>query len=103
MLIAAQGAGHTFVGTPMSFRTVSQDAVWFAGAGLAMIFLGLLNLAPPAGLPRWLSWVIVASNVVWLGLMLGLLSTSHSARVVAAVVFALGCTAGALGVALNKG
>jgi len=97
VLIAVQGAGHTFLGTPMFFRAVSQDAVWFAGAGLAMIFLGLLNLAPTVALPRWLRWGILLGNVLWLGLMVGLLSTSVSARVIAAVGFAAGCTVGSLG------
>lgn len=96
VLIAAQGAGHTFFGTPMFFSVVSQEAVWFAGAGFAMIFLGLLNLAPATSLPRWLRWGVLLSNVLWLGLMVGLLSTSLMARVIAAVVFAVGCTIGSL-------
>ena len=96
VLVAAQGAAHSFLGTPMFFGAVNQQAVWFAGAGFAMIFLGLLNLAPTAALPRWLRWGILLSNVLWLGLMVGLLSTSLSARVIAAVVFAVGCTIGSL-------
>lgn len=103
VLIAVQGAGHTFVGTPMSFRAVSQDAVWFAGAGFAMIFLGLLNLAPTVALPPWLRRGIVLGNALWLGLMVGLLSTSQSARVIAAVVFAVVCTAGSLGGVVRTG
>ena len=102
-LIAVQGAGHTFVGTPMFFRSVSRDAVWFAGAGLAMIFLGLLNLAPAVALPPWLRWGIVLGNALWLGLMVCLLSTSLSPRVIAAVVFAAVCTAGSLGGAVRSG
>ncbi|MFQ5877306.1 MAG: hypothetical protein ACE5JH_06390 [Acidobacteriota bacterium] len=97
VLIAAQGIGHAFLGTPMFFKALGQDAVWFAGAGFAMIFLGLLNLAPADALPRWLRWAVLSANALWLTLMLGLLATSSGARVIAAVAFAAGCLVGSAG------
>lgn len=42
-IILALGVVHTCV-TPLVYRRFSQGAVWFAGAGLAVIFAGKLNL-----------------------------------------------------------
>ena len=97
VLIALQGAGHTFLGTPTFFDAVSQHAIWFAGAGLGMIFLGLLNLAPVTGYPTWLRWGIVLGNFAWLVLMMALVSTSQSVRTVLAMVFTAGCAVGSIG------
>lgn len=43
-LLAALGAVHVLYNA-VEHRELSPDAVWFAGAGLALLFLGLLNLA----------------------------------------------------------
>jgi hypothetical protein len=42
-IILALGAVHVCV-TPFAYGRLSQSAVWFAGAGLAVIFAGMLNL-----------------------------------------------------------
>lgn len=101
ILMALQGAGHTFIATPMVFTEVNQKAVWFAGAGFAMIFLGLLNLAAGPGTSLGLRWAVIASNFLWLVLMVGLLSTSRSFRVLAAVIFPAACLAGSVGSVLT--
>jgi uncharacterized protein YndB with AHSA1/START domain len=97
ILMVVQGAGHTLVGTPTSFTELSQQAVWFAAAGLAMVFLGLLNLcsAPTASRPR--AWSLLAANALWAILVSGLLVTSQSARVIAAAVLAAMALVGSVG------
>lgn len=42
-IILALGVVHLCV-TPFAYSHLSQSAVWFAGAGLAGIFAGMLNL-----------------------------------------------------------
>lgn len=97
VLMALQGAGHTLVGTPLSYDGITQDAIWFAGAGLAMCFLGLLNAGPWDAAPAWFRRSTIIADGVWLMLMAGLLSTSQSGRVVLAVVLAATCLVGSLG------
>lgn len=42
-LLVALGAVHTGL-TPMFYGRFTLGALWFAGSGLAMIFLGFLNI-----------------------------------------------------------
>ena len=42
-LLVALGVVHTSL-TPMFYGRLSVGAMWFAGAGLAMIFVGFLNI-----------------------------------------------------------
>lgn len=44
--LIALGGLHTLVSA--CFGELSADAVWFAGAGMALVFLGMLNLAAEA-------------------------------------------------------
>lgn len=102
VLLVLQGVGHTFLGTPQFFDSITQPMIWFAGAGLGGVFLGLLNLFPPVIAPRWLALAIVAANLSWFILMLGLLTTSHSVRVIIALVLTAGVSAGSIGVLLSR-
>lgn len=43
-LLIALGVVHTSL-TPVFYGRFSLNALWFAGSGLAMIFIGLLNVA----------------------------------------------------------
>ncbi len=43
-LLVALGVVHTSL-TPMFYGRLSPGAMWFAGSGLAMIFVGFLNVA----------------------------------------------------------
>jgi hypothetical protein len=43
-LLVALGVVHTSL-TPMFYGRLSPGALWFAGSGLAMIFVGFLNVA----------------------------------------------------------
>lgn len=43
LLLVALGVVHTAL-TPVFYENFSHNALWFAGSGLAMIFVGLLNI-----------------------------------------------------------
>jgi len=95
-MMMVQGAAHATLGTPMEFDAVTQDAIWFAGSGLAMVFLGLLNVGPWDGASLGHRRLVIAANAVWLLLMAGLVSTSRSPRVIVALMLAGSCLAGSL-------
>jgi MFS-type transporter involved in bile tolerance (Atg22 family) len=44
VLLVALGVVHTTL-TPVFYGRFSLNALWFAGSGLAMVFLGFLNIA----------------------------------------------------------
>jgi MFS-type transporter involved in bile tolerance (Atg22 family) len=44
LLLTALGTVHTVL-TPVFYGRFSLSALWFAGSGLTMIFLGFLNIA----------------------------------------------------------
>src|SRR5215212_8376786 len=44
VLLIALGAVHTAL-TPVFYGRFSLNALWFAGSGLAMLFVGFLNIA----------------------------------------------------------
>ena len=54
------GAAHTLC-TPLLFGAFSPGALWFAGSGLAFVFLGALNLSA-AGDSGSVSRLCVAAN-----------------------------------------
>lgn len=47
-VLLALGVVHTAL-TPVFARDTLEDAVWFSGSGLAVLFVGLLNLAARRG------------------------------------------------------
>jgi hypothetical protein len=96
-LLLLQGAGHTLLGTFVSYNAVTQEAVWFASAGLAMCFLGLLNIGPWETAPAWFRRCTIMANGLWLALMVALFATSQSGRVVAALAFVGVCLVGSTG------
>lgn len=44
LLLLALGTIHNFVAAPMSFDALSERALWFIAAGLALWYAGLVNL-----------------------------------------------------------
>lgn len=70
-LLVALGAAHVLF-TAVEHDALSPDAVWFAGAGLALVFLGLLNLAVAAADHRPADAICRVANV--LGAAYGLLA-----------------------------
>ena len=70
-LLVALGGAHVLY-TAVEHDALSPDAVWFAGAGLALVFLGMLNLAALAADHRSADVVCRGANV--LGAVYGLLA-----------------------------
>lgn len=64
------GVIHTAL-TPVFYDQFSVDAIWFAGTGLALIFLGLLNIVGERVFEPWVLNICIAANVV--GLIYGFL------------------------------
>lgn len=50
-LLIALGAMHTAL-TPVFYSRLTPNAMWFAGAGLAMVFVGFLNVILSRGAGR---------------------------------------------------
>lgn len=57
------GVIHTAL-TPVFYNEFSEDALWFAGTGLALIFLSLLNIAAERVFERWILDICIAANLV---------------------------------------
>ncbi|HEX8695119.1 MAG TPA: hypothetical protein VF746_22090 [Longimicrobium sp.] len=70
-LLVALGGVHVLY-TAVEHDALTPDAVWFAGAGLALVFLGMLNLAAPAADHRSARAVLRAADL--LGVAYGLLA-----------------------------
>jgi len=52
--------------TPLFYPRLSPDALWFAGTGLALVFLGLLNLAAERVWQGWLVNTCIFANLIML-------------------------------------
>ena len=57
------GVIHTAL-TPVFYREFSPDAMWFAGTGLALVFLGLLNIAAERVGEPWILNMSIVANLV---------------------------------------
>lgn len=66
-LLAALGAVHTAL-TPVFYGRFSLGALWFAGSGLAMVYVGLLNLTldRDVGRDRFVRVYCYAANLLTL-------------------------------------
>lgn len=64
-LLIALGTVHAAL-TPMFYGRFSLNALWFAGSGLTMIFLGFLNIAMrrAAGRDRLVQILCYAANLI---------------------------------------
>jgi hypothetical protein len=62
-LLVALGTGHTLL-TPIFYPTFSADALWFAGTGLSLLFLGLLNIVTERISDRNLRNLCMGANIV---------------------------------------
>jgi len=57
------GVIHTAL-TPLFYDQFSPDALWFAGTGLALVFLGLLNLMAERVWEVWALNICIAANLI---------------------------------------
>ena len=64
------GVVHTAL-TPLFYEQLSADALWFAGTGLALIYLSLLNIAAEKSRAKWMLKICLAANLA--GLIYGVL------------------------------
>ena len=64
------GVVHTAL-TPLFYDRFSADALWFAGTGLALIYLSLLNIAAEKSRAKWMLKICLAANLA--GLIYGVL------------------------------
>lgn len=64
------GVIHTAL-TPLFYDKFSPDALWFAGTGLALAFLSLLNIVAERKREGWMLKICVAANLT--GLVYGIL------------------------------
>lgn len=64
-LLVFLGVGHTVL-TPNFYKGFEPDALWFAGTGLALIYLGVLNLVRLFCGIRRVTRVVLLANLVWL-------------------------------------
>jgi hydrogenase-4 membrane subunit HyfE len=88
-LIAILGVIHTAM-TPVFYHAFTLDAIWFAGTGLALVFLGLLNIAAnKSALSSNFNLCIVANLIctIYFFLLVIILPEPHA---FAGVVFILG-------------
>jgi hypothetical protein len=56
------GLIHTAL-TPVFYREFSEDALWFAGTGLALVFLSLLNIAAERVCEPWILNMSIGANL----------------------------------------
>ncbi len=87
----ALGIVHTAL-TPLFYRHLTTDALWFAGTGLALVFLGLLNIASERAWKAWMLNICIAANFVaciYGGLILSILPEiqAYAAMLIFAAVF----------------
>jgi hypothetical protein len=62
-VLVALGTGHTLL-TPVFYPDFSADALWFAGTGLALLFLGLFNIATlQNSIPTLLNLCVIANLI----------------------------------------
>ncbi len=94
------GAVH-MMATFFIFKTLTNSALWFFSAGIAMALTGALNLLNRAYGQNalWLRRICVAANITMLafGIVAGIVSRAS----VAELVFVLGLTGGATALSLS--
>lgn len=50
--------------TPLFYSSFSQEAMWFFGTGLSLVFLGFLNIATSRLLEPWLLTITLFANII---------------------------------------
>lgn len=50
--------------TPIFYKSLSLDALWFFGTGLSLVFLSILNIAASRLLVPWLLTLTLIANII---------------------------------------
>lgn len=87
VLLVALGVVHAAL-TPIFYGRFSHNALWFAGSGLAMIFVGLLNLTlgRDVGRDRLVRLSCYAANLLTLGFGLLFVTLDREPQVIFGLV-----------------
>jgi hypothetical protein len=82
------GILHTVM-TAYYYDSLTPAAIWFAGAGLALVYLGVLNLVTARHRQRWLGLVCLLANLAGVAFgVLGVITVPVPQAVVALVLLA---------------
>lgn len=94
-LLVALGTGHTLL-TPIFYSRYSAEALWFAGTGLSLIFLGLLNIITERVSDRSLGKLCIGANLIGAVFISLVTITVPEFQAVLAVLAVLGTTIGSI-------
>jgi len=76
-LLLLLGIAHTAL-TPFFYKEFNEEFIWFAGTGLAFVFLSFLNISRVISRLIKIGIISIISNILGLTLVLCLLSASKS-------------------------
>lgn len=78
--------------TPLFHDTLSQDAVWFFGSGLALVFLGFLNLARRLSQHKSILVMAAISNTIGVLFTMGIVAVYTMPQAVIALFLMVSIT-----------
>jgi hypothetical protein len=94
-LLVALGTGHTLL-TPVFYPGFSADALWFAGTGLSLLFLGVLNIVAERLPDRGLHNLCVVANLIGTTFLILVTVTVPEFQAFMATLAAIIATAGSI-------
>ncbi|MBN1427410.1 MAG: hypothetical protein JXB07_03435 [Anaerolineae bacterium] len=90
------GIVHTAF-TPVFYNKLSSDALWFAGTGLALVYLGLANIFAEKVAKIWMLNTSIVANVLGsLFIILLVIILGFAPQSVVALLFFVGMTLGSI-------
>ena len=96
-LLVALGTGHTLL-TPVFYPGFSADTLWFAGTGLSLIFLGLLNIGAERSPEQTLRAICITANLIGTAFIALVTIAVPELQAFLAVLVVLGTTLGSIAV-----
>ena len=96
----ALGLIHTAL-TPLFYDHLSPAALWFAGTGLALVFLGLLNLAAERVGKAWLLTICIAANSIMTVFCFFIITVLPEVQAYLGLLFTLAVTVASIGCRLK--
>lgn len=94
-VLVALGTGHTLL-TPVFYLNFSADALWFAGTGLSLLLLGVINIIAMRLQDRALGNICVAANLIGVVFLTLVLLAVPEVQALFAVLAALGAVVGSI-------
>ncbi|NIM15919.1 MAG: hypothetical protein GTO45_28295 [Candidatus Aminicenantes bacterium] len=90
-LLILLGAIHTAL-TPMFYNEFSLGALWFAGAGLALIYLGLLNIVAERIYQNWILTICIVANLIGTAFCVLIMFILHEIQAIIGLILFLAIT-----------